>query len=54
MSWKKRLVVLGLEWDWLEKAGFLFPRVLDPPKDPSELWMTRLNFDVDKSTLETY
>ena len=43
-----------LKWDWMEEAGFLFPRVLGPPDDPSELWMTRLSFDVDKLTLETF
>jgi hypothetical protein len=41
-------------WDWMEKAGFLFPEILDPPDDPSELWMTSLSFDVDKLTLETF
>lgn len=43
-----------VEWDWMEEVGFLFPRVAGPPDDPSELWMTRLSFDVDKLTLETF
>jgi hypothetical protein len=43
-----------VEWDWMEEAGFLFPRIADPPDDPSELWMTRLSFNVDKLTLETF
>ncbi len=42
------------EWDWLEEIGFLFPRIIGPPADPSKLWMASLSFDVDKLTLETY
>ena len=51
VGWLRSMLV---EWDWMEAAGFLFPRVLGPPDDPSELWMTRLSFDVDKLTLETF
>jgi hypothetical protein len=51
VGWLRSMLV---EWDWMEEAGILFPRVLGPPDDPSELWMTRLSFDVDKLTLETF
>jgi len=51
VGWLRSTLV---EWDWMEKAGFLFPRIIAPPDDPSELWMTSLSFDVDKLTLETF
>jgi hypothetical protein len=51
VSWIRGQLV---EWDWLEEIGFLFPAILDPPDDPSGLWMTNLSFDVDKLTLETF
>jgi hypothetical protein len=51
VGWLRSVLV---EWDWLEEVGFLFPRLLDSPNDPSDLWMTSLSFDVDKLTLETY
>jgi len=51
VGWLRSVLV---EWDWMEKVGFLFPRVLSPPEDPSQLWMTNLSFNVDKLTLETY
>jgi len=51
VGWLRSTLV---EWDWMEAAGFLFPRIIASPEDPSELWMTSLSFDVDKLTLETF
>jgi hypothetical protein len=51
VGWLRSALV---EWDWMEEAGFIFPRIIAPPDDPSELWMTSLSFDVDKLTLETF
>lgn len=51
VGWLRSTLV---EWDWMEEAGFLFPRIVSPPDDPSELWMTSLSFNVDKLTLETF
>ena len=51
VGWLRSTLV---EWDWVEEAGFLFPRIINPPDDPSELWMTSLSFNVDKLTLETF
>jgi hypothetical protein len=51
VGWLRSMLV---EWDWMEETCFLFPRLLEPPDDPSELWMTSLSFNVDKLTLETY
>jgi hypothetical protein len=51
VGWFRSLLV---EWNWLEEIGFLFPRIVAPPADPSRLWMASLSFDVDKLKLEIY